>query len=106
HRGVSEETTVDGLDGLGSFWRGQGDIDGRKNSAGDRKQMRGENQLRFGNARMFKNFRSVAVREQVIGAKVLVDFDEVQIATGLSACAACAGFAIADDRFCRREQPR
>ena len=58
--------------------------------------MRRENELRFGNAGVFQNFRGVAMREEVVGAEVLVDFDEVQVAARIFAGTGGAGLAIAD----------
>src|SRR4029077_14883467 len=68
-----------------------------KNSAGEREEMRGENHAVFGQTSVFENFRSMAMGKQVIGFKIFVDFDEVEVATGIFASATGAGLAIADD---------
>ncbi len=46
----------------------------------------------------------MAVREKIVGFEVFVDFDELQIAAGIFTCAACAGFAVADDVLVRRDE--
>src|SRR5277367_2502046 len=48
---------------------------------------------------MVKNFRSVAVREKVIGAEIFVELSKLQVAAWLFSRAGCAGFAIAYDRL-------
>src|SRR6266478_6031553 len=48
-------------------------------------------------ASVIKNFGSVAMREQVVGLEIFVDLDEVEVATGIFACAAGTGLAVADD---------
>jgi len=50
-----------------------------------------------------ENFRRVAVRKEIVGFEVFVDFDELQIAPGVFASAAGAGFAIANDILIRRD---
>ena len=52
------------------------------------------------------NLRRVAVREQVIRAKILVHFDEMSFALGLFARAAYARFAIADNSARRIDPAR
>src|SRR5580692_8547998 len=53
---------------------------------------------------MFENLRRVAMREEIIGFEIFVDFDELEVAAWISACAADAGFAIADDALVWRDK--
>ena len=83
---------------VGARLRGaERNVNGGKNSASEREQVRGENHAVFRQAGVLENFRRVAMREQVVGLEVFVDFDELEVATGVFAGTAGAGFAIAHD---------
>src|SRR5258708_3947697 len=58
--------------------------------------MRGEDDAIFWQARVFEDFRRVAMGKKIIGLEIFVDLDEVEIATGIFAGAASSGLAIAD----------
>ena len=104
HGAIGIELAVDGFDRLRCLRFLECDVDGRKNTARYRQKMRGEDQLRRGNSRMFEDFRGVAMREQVIRAKVLVNFDEVEVTTWFFACATGTGLAITNDRLVSCQQ--
>ncbi len=55
------ELAIERFDGLGGLLRGERDVDGRENAASQRQQVRGKNELRFGEAGVFENFRRVAM---------------------------------------------
>jgi len=57
------------------------------------------------NARVIGHFRSVPVREQSVGAQILVHLDKVQLAFRFFARARGAGFAIADNAALPPIQP-
>ncbi len=59
--------------------------------------MGGEDDAIFGQASVLENFGSVAMREEIVGLEIFVDLDKVEVATGILACAAGAGLAVADD---------
>jgi len=93
----AKELAEDGFDFSGGTRLTEGDVDGGKNSASEREEMSGEDDAIFGQAGVLENFGRVAMREEVIGLEIFVDLDEVEVATGIFACAAGAGLAVADD---------
>src|SRR5713101_3749957 len=98
HQGAaSVELSEDGFDGFGGIRRAERHVNGGKNSASQREQMSGKHETIFGQTSVVKNFGSVAMREQVVGLEIFVDLDEVKVATGIFACAAGTGLAVADD---------
>src|SRR6266404_7141181 len=96
HGAAGEEFAEDGFDGFGGIRRAERDVDSGKNSASQREEMRGEDDAIFGQAGVLEYFRRVAVGKKIIGLEIFVDFDEVEIATGIFAGAASSGLAIAD----------
>ena len=97
HRAPGVELAIEGFDGIGGMGRAKLDIDGGKDSAGQREEMRGENHAVFGQAGVLENFRSMTMGEQVVGLEIFVDFDEVEVATRIFAGATGSGLAIAHD---------
>src|SRR6266851_3010173 len=95
HRAPGVELAVGGFNGFGGMRGAERHVDGRKNSAGQRQKMRGENHAVFGQAGVLENFRGVAMREKVIGLEIFVDFNEMEVATGIFAGATGSGLAIA-----------
>ena len=56
-----------------------------------------KDQLIFGEASVFEDFRRVSMREKVVGLEIFVYLDEVEVATGIFAGAARAGLAVANN---------
>src|SRR3982074_27945 len=80
HRAAGVELAVERFDVRGGLRLGERDVNGGKNAAREREQVRRENNLRFAQTGMLENFRRVAVREKVVGLEIFIDFDEVEIA--------------------------
>src|SRR5208282_5376008 len=97
HGPTGVELAIEGFDRFRGLLGRERHVNGGKNASRKRQQMRRENELRFGEAGVLENFGRVAVREKIVGFEIFVDFDELQIAPGIFACAAGTGFAIADD---------
>ena len=66
-----------------------------KNSPLDGKQVGSENKIVQGDSSMFCNLGSMAMREQPVGAEILVHLDEMSFALRFFSRAAHAGLAIA-----------
>src|SRR5439155_5254022 len=69
------------------------DVDRGKNSARQRKQMRGEDHLRFRQTGMFCNFGRMSMRKEIVSLEIFVQLSKLQIAPQLFARAGCAEFA-------------
>src|SRR5882724_3801366 len=65
--------------------------------------MSAERELRFGNAGVLENLRGVPMRKEIVGFEVFVNFDEMEVATGILAGTAGSGFAIANDAAARSD---
>jgi hypothetical protein len=66
--------------------------------------MCGKNELRFWEAGVFENLRRMAMRKKIVGFEIFVDFDELQVATGIFAGATGARLAIADNVLVRSDK--
>src|SRR6266852_4614962 len=54
----------------------EGDVNGGKNAARERQQVGRKNHLLLCQARVIKNFRRMAVREEAIGLEILIHLDK------------------------------
>ena len=106
HGAARVKLAIEGFDGLWRLLLRKRDVNGGKNAAGERQQVRGKNELRIAKTGVFKDLGRVAMRKKIVGFEIFVNFDEVQIAAGIFACAAGAGFAIADDVLVRSDETR
>src|SRR5262249_40573342 len=96
HGASSVGFAIESFDGFESLWLTERDVNGREDSARDGEQVRGENQLRFGHASLFGDFGGVAMRKEIVGFEILVEFGEMEVAAHLFAGACRAGFAVGD----------
>src|ERR1700688_79005 len=104
HGTAGGKLAIESFDRLRRLLSGERDVNGGKDAAREWQQVRRENELRFGEAGMFENFRCVAMREEIIGFEIFVDFDELEVTAWIFACAAGARFAIANDVLVWRDK--
>ncbi len=58
--------------------------------------MSGKDHAIFRETGVIENFRGVAMREQVVGFEIFIDFNEMEVAAKFFTCARGTGFAITD----------
>src|SRR6266516_1053616 len=86
HHGTARvEPAVKHLHVCGGLRLLEGDVDGGKNAPRQRQQVGRKNHLLLRQARVVKNFRRMAVREEAIGLEILINLDKVEIAAGVFA---------------------
>src|SRR6266567_2052067 len=104
HHGTARiEPAVKRLHVRGGLRLLEGDVNGGKNAARERQQVGRKNHFLLRQARVVENFRRMAVREEAIGLEILIHLDKVEIAAGVFAGAAGAGFAVANDAGVRSD---
>src|SRR6266705_3066335 len=97
HRPASVGFAEERFDAFSRLRFAQRHVDGGKNSARQRKQMRGEDHLRFRQAGMFCNLGRMAMRKKTVGLEIFIELGKLQIAPQLFARAGRAGFAITNN---------
>src|SRR5882724_8801774 len=97
HRAASVGFAIKRFDGVRGLRLGERDVDRGKNAARNGKEMRREDELRFGQAGVVENFGRVAMRKEVVRLEVFVELGELEIFAQFFACSRGAGFAIRDD---------
>src|SRR5207244_10432160 len=80
HRAPGIELAVERFDVRGSLRFGEGNVNAGKNTACQRQQVRGENNLRLAETGVFENFRRVTVVEETVSLEIFIHFDKVQVA--------------------------
>ncbi len=83
------------------FWRlcsAERHVNGGKNTARQRQQMRAEDHLRFRQAGVLDDFRCMAMRKKIVGLEIFVQLGKLQVSPWLFARAGRSGLAIANNR--------
>ena len=79
HRAPGIELAVERFDVRGSLRFAEGNVNGGKNTACERQQVRGENNLRLAETSVFENFRRVTMVEETVSLEIFIHFDELQV---------------------------
>ena len=114
HRFSCRELAIKRFDFVRFARRIQPHINGGKNPAFHRQQVRAEDEVLRRQARVFLNFGRVAMRKKPVGAEIFIHFYKMRFALGFFARAADAGFAVAHNSarhidpagFHQRPQPQ
>src|SRR5256714_3010291 len=97
HRAPGIELAVERFNVRGSLRLGERNVNGGKNTACQRQQVSGENNLRLRQTSVLENFRRVTMVEETVSLEIFIHFDEVQVTARIFAGAAGAGLAVAND---------
>src|SRR5437879_4114907 len=79
HRAPSVGFAIKRFDGVRGLRLGEREIDRGENAARNGKEMRREDELRFGQAGVVENFGCMAMRKEIVGLEVFVELGEVEI---------------------------
>src|SRR5882724_151100 len=97
HRAASVGFAIKSFDGVRGLRLGERGVDRGENAARNGKEMRREEESRFGQAGVVENFGCMAMRKEVVRLEVFIELGELEILAQFFACSSGAGLAIRDD---------